>query len=176
MTQDEVKANFGADAVVYTVSSYADGNVTLNTKDGISANEPVILKATKAGTSYTLEDRTIVAGEPVKNGSNVTMTGSYAASTTVPTGAYVINGGKFYLVNSAVTIKGTRAYINVTEPAGGEVKAVLNAVFEDGTETAIENVLGNEAANGAIYNLAGQRVQKAVKGLYIIGGKKVMVK
>lgn len=176
MTQAEVEANFGAGAVVYTVSSYANDNVTFNVKEGISANEPVILKATQAGTNYTIEGRTIVAGAPVKNGTNVTMTGSYAASTTVPTDAYVINGGKFYLVNSAVTIKGTRAYINVTEPAGGEVKAVLNAVFEDGTETAIENVLGNEAANGAIYNLAGQRVQKAVKGLYIIGGKKVMVK
>ena len=33
-----------------------------------------------------------------------------------------------------------------------------------------------EAANGAIYNLQGQKVEKAQKGLYIINGKKVVIK
>ena len=45
--------------------------------------------------------------------------------------------------------------------------------------TAVEGVeaeTGRKLANGAIYNLAGQRVNKAVKGLYIINGKKVLVR
>ena len=46
--------------------------------------------------------------------------------------------------------------------------------------TAVEAVEadGVAAANGAeaIYNLAGQRVSKAVKGLYIVNGKKILVK
>ena len=33
-----------------------------------------------------------------------------------------------------------------------------------------------EGQNGAIYNLAGQRVEKAVRGLYIMNGKKFIVK
>ena len=42
---------------------------------------------------------------------------------------------------------------------------------------AIEGVEATKvAASTAIYNLAGQRVQKAVKGLYIVDGKKVLVK
>jgi len=42
---------------------------------------------------------------------------------------------------------------------------------------AIEGVEAAKAtAPAAIYNIAGQRVEKAVKGLYIINGKKVMVK
>lgn len=44
--------------------------------------------------------------------------------------------------------------------------------------TAIEGV-GESRANttsDAIYNLSGQRVQKAQKGIYIIGGRKVLVK
>lgn len=43
---------------------------------------------------------------------------------------------------------------------------------------AIESIAADAIANkpNAIYNLAGQRVQKAVKGLYIINGKKVVVK
>lgn len=43
---------------------------------------------------------------------------------------------------------------------------------------AIESIAADATANkpSAIYNLAGQRVQKAVKGLYIINGKKFVVK
>ena len=38
------------------------------------------------------------------------------------------------------------------------------------------NTINAEAENGAIYNLQGQKVQKAQKGLYIINGKKVVIK
>ena len=40
----------------------------------------------------------------------------------------------------------------------------------------IEAVKANELLNGTIYNLNGQKMQKAQKGLYIINGKKVVVK
>ena len=36
--------------------------------------------------------------------------------------------------------------------------------------------VGVKAGTGAIYNLNGQRVQKMLKGIYIIGGRKVLVK
>ncbi len=50
------------------------------------------------------------------------------------------------------------------------------APSEDPT-TYIQNVdVEKPATKLVIYNLAGQRVQKAVKGLYIINGKKVLVK
>lgn len=50
------------------------------------------------------------------------------------------------------------------------------APSEDPT-TYIQNVdVETPATKLVIYNLAGQRVQKAVKGLYIINGKKVLVK
>lgn len=43
--------------------------------------------------------------------------------------------------------------------------------------TAISNINAEASAkNGAIYNLAGQRVSKATKGVFIINGKKVIVK
>ena len=40
--------------------------------------------------------------------------------------------------------------------------------------TAIKSVASEQAAQQGIYNLAGLRVEKAVKGLYIINGKKVI--
>ncbi|MBP5381084.1 MAG: hypothetical protein J6Y39_05075 [Bacteroidaceae bacterium] len=47
----------------------------------------------------------------------------------------------------------------------------------DDPTTAIQSIeTAPVAANAAIYNLAGQRVSKAVKGIYIINGKKVVIK
>lgn len=47
----------------------------------------------------------------------------------------------------------------------------------DGVETAVERIAAPIATAKEIYNIAGQRVQKAEKaGLYIIDGKKVVVK
>lgn len=64
--------------------------------------------------------------------------------------------------------------------AGGRAEATeeISYTIED-TEivTAISNInVEASAKNGAIYNLAGQRVSKATKGVYIINGKKVIVK
>ena len=64
---------------------------------------------------------------------------------------------------------GFRAYL----PAG--VAAARFLVFDFGGETAIENIQGAEnAADAVVYDLAGRRVQKAQKGLYIVNGVKVI--
>ena len=52
----------------------------------------------------------------------------------------------------------------------------LGTTAPTGIEAVEQGATARTAAPAAIYNLAGQRVQKAVKGLYIIDGKKVMVK
>ena len=51
----------------------------------------------------------------------------------------------------------------------------LNAHAGD-TPTAIDGIEGSQNANGRIYNMAGQRVAKTTKGLYIVNGKKIAVK
>lgn len=75
--------------------------------------------------------------------------------------------------------------ILTAEQAKGYAKAI---VFEDAPEefktrvglgekpTAISSAVKSNTQEDVIYNLQGVRVQKANKGLYIINGKKVMVK
>ena len=62
-------------------------------------------------------------------------------------------------------------------PAGKAYLQVANGSREyiaiDGGATAIKNVEA-ENANGAIYNLAGQQVKNAQKGIFILNGKKVI--
>ena len=68
--------------------------------------------------------------------------------------------------------KATTAYLAVPK----KLVESANALFFDfGPETGI-NEIQTEQADKAIFDLSGRRVQKATKGFYIVGGKKVLVK
>ena len=56
------------------------------------------------------------------------------------------------------------------------VKDLENAILDGETISGIDELKVNVKFNGAIYNLAGQRVQTMKRGLYIINGKKVVIK
>ena len=179
MTQAEVESTFGVGSKVYVASAYEaeQSNLKFTTHEGISANMPCLLKATEAGTSYTLADRTIVAGSPelVTNGG-VTMTGTYAASITVENGNYVISNKegepKIYLVDSPVTLKNTRAYITLTTPGA----RALTMSFDDGITTGIATMENGQlnVETGVIYDLSGRVVKNPAKGIYVINGKKIV--
>lgn len=174
MTQEEVEAAFGEGSVVYDLNSIEGDVWHFVTYDGISANRPCILKATVAGTSYNFADRTIVAGAPEHNVVGGGMTGSYAASLPVPEGNYIINGDKLYRVNSAVTIKGTRAYFNTTMNSEART-ATLS--FDGEILTGISAVESGEfkkAFTGDIFDLTGRKVKNPSNGTYVVEGKKVV--
>ena len=72
-----------------------------------------------------------------------------------------------------VAIPATKAYLKVltTDLAGSR----LDLVFGD-ESTGIKTMDNGQIDNGEIYNLQGQRVEKSTKGLYVVNGKKVLVK
>ena len=90
------------------------------------------------------------------------------------------NGGQFILAKLDGKAGFAKATPGTVIPAGKGYLVFLNAVkafypFDEEGETGIENVNANLNLNeGAIYNIAGQRVNKAQKGIYIINGKKVL--
>ena len=137
--------------------------------------------------------------DDIPAGTAVVISGAYynklaAASTTADTEGNVllgsdgtISGGEgiyalaikndvvgFYPVDSSVTIPAGKAYLEYTPSSGsGEVKGFTFVFDEDATSIqAINN--GQQTTDGAIYNLAGQRLQKMQKGINIINGKKVL--
>ena len=65
-----------------------------------------------------------------------------------------------------------KAYLKVAKTAG-EARS-FKVVFADET-TGINSVKAEASAEG-IYSLSGQRVANPVKGLYIVNGKKVIIK
>lgn len=100
-------------------------------------------------------------------------TGSTTTGATLPTGTKWVLGKKsgigFYKYTGATYPLGKAIYVSESQSAR------LAFSFED-IETAIQAVENGANADIEIYDLAGRRVQKATKGLYIINGKKVMVK
>ena len=79
-----------------------------------------------------------------------------------PTGAAFTNGAhKAYLKLAKNTFVGSQA---------------VNGFPFNGTTTGIEQIEAGADAKNAIYDLSGRRVNKAAKGIYILNGKKVLVK
>lgn len=85
-------------------------------------------------------------------------------------GMYGINkDGKLQKGGEGAYVDAFHAYLNVKDPAG--------VAFNGSTPTAINGVAADKVADTAVYDLSGRRVYgKLQKGLYIVNGKKVVVK
>lgn len=170
---------FGMDVptgwTVKTLSSAEGSTLTFSDATTIEAGKPYMVKPTTDVTEITAKGVAIVAETTNSTVGSYTMTGSYTA-TTVPDGAYFFSGNKFYVADQAdnVALKGFRAYI--TAPAS-EAKQ-LNVVIDGGTTgiSTIQTANGSEHIAPNIYNLAGQKVGAAYKGIVIRNGKKYINK
>lgn len=184
LTADQIAAAFGADAKVaaYTgATAGADGTYTLNFKEAttITANTPVFIHSAKNNADgYTFTGVEVKDATPTQTAEGFNFVGTYTA-TTVPVGNYFINSSnKFYKAGDDKTnIKGTRATF---EPVGAatSAKGLGFNVTEDGTTTAINSITMQEElnANAPMYNLAGQQVTSAYKGVILQNGKKFINK
>ena len=157
----------------FAVTAINDGWVTLTKiENTIPANTGVILKATEDGV-YNF-----AITEDVDEVENL-LAGTVVA-TMVDGPAYVLGlvEGKVGLYNAKLTDNkflnnGYKAYLPST--AGANLTASFYGFDWNGT-TAIENVEVENASN-VIYDLAGRRVEAiTAPGVYIVGGKKVLVK
>ena len=151
-----------------------DGLLTLEDTDvsAVAAGEAVILVG-EAG-DYTLSIAT--TGEEL--GSILTSTGNTGVDVDATTKAYILAQNSesqvvFALLNDTErTIAAFKAYYIST--ASGDAPAFL--LLDDGTVTGIDTVNAAAQNGAAVYDLQGRRVSKATKGVYIINGKKVLVK
>ena len=188
LAEAEVQECFGDGSKVYVPQSFDGECIHLTVQDGIEANCPVLLVATLAGNEYSLSDRTIETDAPISTTADgrLSMVGSYNATTQVLADgrSYVVSDAKLYLVDSDdVVMKGTRAYF---QTISGEVKPVLTLGFEGATgiEAIDHYPLTIENEHEGVYDLTGRRVntQRSTlntqlnKGLYIVNGKKCLIK
>lgn len=147
---------------------------------GATKNTPMIIKVAedKIGTTYQLIGYS--NGAATTNQTAGLLTGVLEDNTKVPDGSYVLarhTTGKigFFRVaeNADYGLEKYKCYLTLPE---SESESRYNALFFEGGETGILEVEdGNvKTENSVVYDLAGRRVEKAQKGLYIINGKKVV--
>ncbi|MBP3712269.1 MAG: hypothetical protein J6I86_07370, partial [Bacteroidaceae bacterium] len=85
------------------------------------------------------------------------------------------NGVGFYPVGNDVTIPEGKAYLEVaTNTGGGGVKAFYGFEEDDATGISLMEDGRSKMEDGAIYNVAGQRISKMQKGINIVNGKKIL--
>ena len=163
----------GADA--YTLSESGNWLVpTAVENNEVPAGTPVLLKSTSSATATA----TFNTGEAFNGGSplDCALTGTYFAKTIDGASDYVlgIDDGVvgFYHWNQS-SLAANRAYVDTPEQSEPGVKGYVLS-WDD--ETGIKNLNVNDNLNKVVYDLSGRRIQKPTKGLYIVNGKKVMVK
>lgn len=161
------------DIKAYTAKADA-GKVVLTQINKVPANTPVILYKEDGAT----EDIPVATSTDTPEPSDLVAGTGEAVATDggESTTNYILNVVNekigFYLANDQ-TVATNRAYLHVPNSEKGS-ESRMTIVFDD-QATGIADL--KAAAKGdAIYNLNGQRIEKATKGIYIIGGKKMMKK
>lgn len=155
------------DGVIAYAIKDGEKAVTMNQiTDGIiPAETGVVLYSENEGT-YNFA----ISQEPGTASSD--LTGCIATSTR-PSGSYILSGGTYgvgFYKDGPGTVAGFKAYL----PASGSSQHVKAFRFD--TTTEIEGLEAIGQRESGIYDLSGRRVSQPTHGLYIVNGKKVVVK
>ena len=167
----------------YVVSEVNDGYVTLEQVTGVlPAEEAIIVKAAKGNYGFAQS-----SAAPAVIESNL-LEGTLV-DTNIYSEAYVLGliDGEVGLYKAKMNQDGGTAFLNnankayLPAPEGSQEAASYSFRFP-GT-TGVEEVKTENGTNGrreskvkTVYDLQGRKVLNPVKGMYIINGKKVLVK
>ena len=165
------------DVQFYSLKASDEANMTFHKEATIAANTPVAFqKLSGDGITITGNNVDVVATTGTQE-DNTTATGwtaegSYTAQSIADyDGIYYIASNKFWAADGTMTVNPFRAIFRYS--GSNPVKSF--SIFVDDA-TGIEN-LGAQEANQDVYDLSGRRVNTSRKsGLYIKGGKKVIIK
>ena len=176
LTSDDLTALFGEGWKAYEFNGYSGGELSFNKATKFYAGYPYIVYCANVpeiaapGYIVTYVYFTSTAKSDIHSG--ITFQGTFAPMTAGSlVGKYgVTSTGKIQKAGDSATLKGFRAYFE------GNLADARLAIYDEAT--GITTILDAKELNNDenVYNLNGQRVEKAHKGLYIINGKKVNVK
>ena len=161
---------FPAGVTGYIATAINTSTVHLGEKASVPATTPIVVKAA-AGT-YALPAITTtpesVTGNLLQASDGSVTGGDNIYALAKPEGQEV----GFYPVNSSVTIPAGKAYL--IDTTGNTVKGFTFDFDDDATGISLMEDGRSKMEDGAIYNVAGQRISKMQKGINIVNGKKVL--
>lgn len=170
------------DIKFYQFASSDNDGVRVNEveKTSLVANMPYLVKNTGSEDfSKTLTGWGIAAEDSYNSSEDdVHLTGVYT-DANVPENSYVLQdqgqGQKFYKVTG--TFPATPYRVFLVDNSGNEARFFNLFIEGEGVTNGIDRLTGvTEQVTGVIYDLQGRKVQKPGRGMYIINGKKVVIK
>ena len=170
----------GSELKAYIAAGYnkAESQVLLVRVYDIPAGTGIYLKG-EADVTYKIPYSTSQAY--YVNMLKANLTASSIAKTSGDMSNFLLNnvGGEygFFAPSETATLGAQKAYLQVPTSfmSGSEARAISIAFEDDGTTNISDFELFTNS-NEHLYNLKGQRVEKAGRGLYIKNGKKVVIK
>lgn len=191
LTEAQVTEMFGEGAKVaaYTGSTVNGDHVTLNFKEQTSmeAQTPYMIKP-GTNASYKVNGVILEPASGLKkvedaNHNGIDFVGNYTTGQTLQQNSFFISNNVFYRASGQETMKAYRATFQV--PSTLSAAKSMNTVFvgEGGSVTAIDDVHVSPQGSFDVYHINGMLVKKNAidlngldKGIYIINGKKYVVK
>ena len=171
LVSDKILDFTGSTVKAYVVTGHSGNAITLSDElTKVPANTPILLNAAQG--SYTIA----VTNNASEISTNLLKAGGASVSPEAGKTKYALSVAEdkatFKKIVSATTIPAGKAYLEFAEEI-----AAPSLSFDFSGTTGINAVNGSELkVNCEYYNLAGQRVANPIKGLYIVNGKKYMVK
>jgi len=167
---------------VYTAKACNGSTVTLTddeTEDKVvPAGEAVVLRAQDGATlnlTIAEAEASSYSNNLLKKGTGTGIVTDEEASRYILAYASDATTPLFYNLNQSYSVPENKTYLEIA--SGGSGARALTISFGDDIETSIETTeLESLNTNAPTYDLQGRRVEKAQKGLYIVGGRKVLVK
>ena len=152
----------------YIATEISNNNVQMTQVNKVPAGTGLVLVKT-SGTSF---DVPVFDGTDADDVSANKMLGSATETTTVAENAgYILSNGVFQ-PSAGGDLPAGKAYLNIAVTAGSPV---LTLNF-GGETTGISQIENGKLRIENVYNLNGQRVAQPSKGLYIMNGRKVVIK
>ena len=171
----------GSELKAYIAAGYnkAESQVLLVRVYDVPAGTGLYLKG-EAGVTYKIPYSTSQAY--YVNMLKANLTASSIAKTSGDMSNFLLNkvDGEygFFAPSETATLGAQKAYLQVPTSfmSGLEEARAISIAFEDDGTTNISDFELFTNSNEHLYNLKGQRVEKAGRGLYIKNGKKVVIK
>lgn len=164
-----------AGAELYEFTAAGASAITLTKKDdgAMVANTPYFVKTTAAiSDPIVFTDVTVSnAGAGTVTCNGMTLHGNYTAELSMEN-KYGVSDNAIKYGTTGATLKAFSAYIDGAYSSGAREFSIMINDDVTGISTMQRETMGNDA----YYNLSGQRITQPTKGLYIVNGKKVIIK
>ena len=176
------KANFtlpeGLEAYYCKDYNSSTGTISVVAIEGaVPAETGVLLRGT-AGATYTLTGTNAAAATVTDNALVAVTEQTIIQQTADGYTNFGLSGGVFKKVNEAGgTVKANRAYLHI--PTTAEAREISLVWDEDATAIGKEAIVkGAESTSGQWYTIGGRKLadQPTQKGIYIVNGKKVVIR